>query len=242
MRNTMEREKETAKTKQSGSAAEAVLLGGAVVLVFAVLAAVLAVPVTREGFKSLSAAHPYAMGFAKFALLATAGELLAGRLAKGRFERPPYLGVRFLIWGVIGMWITYMKKIFFLGSGAMMTAGLLPAGKQEGLSRLEHAFYTSATMNLTFGPTFMAVHKVSDTYLQLRFESRGIGKRVTLNRVIETVDWHRFVSFTLGKTVPLFWIPAHTVTFLLPEAYQVVLAALLSVVLGVLLNWRSRKA
>ena len=98
-----------------------------------------------------------------------------------------------------------------------MSAGLLPGGKLadgDFLKTLIRAFATSATMNLTFGPTFMAVHKCSDTYLALRAQN---GKGPRLSEVIDGVDWKRFVSFTLFKTVPIFWIPAHTLTFLLPD-------------------------
>ena len=42
------------------------------------------------------------------------------------------------------------------------------------------------------------------------------------------------------KTVPLFWIPMHTVTFLLPAEYQVMMAAALSVALGVILSLGNR--
>jgi len=198
-----------------------------VIAVFVLFGAVLLIPQSREVFKALSGGHPYLMGFAKFALLATAGELIASAMKHGQMAKPPYLAARFLIWGVIGVWITYMMKVFYAGTGALMESGMLP-----GKSTLLHAFYTAATMNLTFGPTFMAVHKCSDTYLQLRSQQ----KKVTLKQVIQAVDWHGFVSFTVLKTVPLFWIPAHTVTFLLPAEYQVMLAAFLSVALGVLLN------
>ncbi len=52
------------------------------------------------------------------------------------------------------------------------------------------------------------------------------------------MDWHGFVSFTLFKTIPLFWIPAHTLTFLLPPEYQVIAAAALSIALGIILSLR----
>ncbi len=211
-----------------------------VIAVFALFAGVLAIPATREVFEILSGNHPYLMGFVKFALLATAGELIAIKMASGKFAKPVYLIARIVIWGLIGIWITYMMKIFFLGSGAMMAAGLLPGGKlaPDHIGyKLIRAFATAATMNLTFGPTFMAVHKCSDTYLALRAEK---GKGVKLGEVIDAVDWKRFVSFTLFKTVPIFWIPAHTLTFLLPAEYQVMLAALLSVALGIILNFKKK--
>lgn len=211
-----------------------------VIAVFALFAGVLAIPATREVFESLSGDHPYLMGFVKFGLLATAGELIAIKMASGKFAKPVYLIARIVIWGLIGVWITYMMKIFFIGSGAMMTAGLLPGGDlaPAGLGyKLIRAFATAATMNLTFGPTFMAVHKCSDTYLALRAQN---GKGVKLGQVIDAIDWKRFVSFTLFKTVPIFWIPAHTLTFLLPAEYQVMLAALLSVALGIILNFKKK--
>lgn len=213
---------------------------GFVIAVFALFAAVLIIPQSREVFEDLSANHPYIMGFIKFALLATAGELISIKMASGKFGKPVYLIARIVIWGLIGIWITYMMKIFFLGSGTMMSVGLLPGGKlaADGIwYKLIRAFATAATMNLTFGPTFMAVHKCSDTYLALRAEN---GKGVKLSQVVDTVDWKRFVSFTLFKTVPLFWIPAHTLTFLLPSEYQVMLAALLSVALGIILNFKKK--
>ena len=215
---------------------------GLVISVFALFAAVLIIPSSREVFEKLSGSHPYLMGFVKFALLATAGELIAIKMATGKFSKPCYLIARIVIWGLIGIWITYMMKIFFLGSGAMISAGLLPGNQLAPNSvgyKLIRAFATAATMNLTFGPTFMAVHKCSDTYLALRAQK---GKGVKLAEVIDAVDWKRFVSFTLFKTVPLFWIPAHTVTFMLPSEYQVMLAALLSVALGIILNFKKKSS
>lgn len=207
--------------------------------VFAAFAAVLAIPASREVFKELSNTHPYIMGFVKFAFLATAGEMIALRMSSGEWRKPACVVARFVIWGVIGVWITYMMKIFYIGSGAMMEKGLLPGGAVGGFAQtFLHALYTSVTMNVSYAPTFMALHKCSDAYLEMRAcgeRKNGIGK------VIDSVDWKGFASFTIAKTVPFFWIPAHTVTFLLPSEYQVMLAALLSVALGIILNLNKRK-
>ncbi|MBO5756843.1 MAG: hypothetical protein J6S28_04025 [Clostridia bacterium] len=210
-----------------------------VVLSLCGFAAILIVPASREVFKLLSTSHPYLMGFVKFSALATAGELLALRLAKKDWVLPSYVWARFLIWGIIGVWITYMMKIFGAGVGALMQSGLLPCPENALLHSFVKAFMISATMNLSFGPTFMALHKCSDTYLDMR----ATGKRhITLANVIHKVDWERFASFTLLKTVPLFWIPAHTVTFMLPAEYQVAMAAALSVALGIILNLKRKKS
>ena len=210
-----------------------------VVLSLAGFAAILIIPASREVFKTLSNTHPYLMGFAKFAVLATAGELLAVRLARKEWTLPSYIWARFIIWGLIGIWITYMMKIFGAGVGALMQSGLLPCPQNAFLNTFIKALFISATMNLSFGPTFMALHKCSDTYLDIR----ATGKRkITLANVIHKVDWEKFASFTLLKTVPLFWIPAHTVTFMLPAEYQVAMAAALSVALGIILNLKRKKS
>ena len=215
-----------------------ILIIGYVVLALCSFAAILIIPASREVFKTLSSTHPYIMGFIKFAILATAGELLAIRLAKKQWALPSYVWARFLIWGVIGIWITYMMKIFGAGVDALMGAGLLPTAQNALFNSFIKAFFISATMNLSFGPTFMALHKCSDTYLDIR----ATGKRkISIANVIHKVDWEKFATFTLLRTVPLFWIPAHTVTLMLPAEYQVAMAAFLSVALGIILNLKRKK-
>jgi hypothetical protein len=205
----------------------------------AVLAAVTAffiIPATNKVFVSLTAAHPYGMGFLKFAILATMGELLARRMGSGKWHRPAGLVWRILIWGLIGVAITFMFSFFSLGAAAMIEKGLLPAGS-GWLKKLLQAFYTSAIMNLTFGPVFMAAHRISDTYLDLHAQ----GNKPGMKAVLAAIDWLGFLDFVVGKTIPLWWIPAHTVTFLLPGEYRVLVAAYLSIVLGVILIYARRK-
>ena len=210
-----------------------VIAGIASIIIVCAFAAVLVIPSAREVFKGLSTGHPYIMGFVKFGLLATAGEVFAMMIRRKGWAAPYYIGWRILIWGLIGVAITFMMKTYSLGVAGLMDARLLP-GKGEGFwSRLLKAFYTAAVMNLTFGPTFMATHKCTDKYLELRH--CGV-KKPGLKGVVNGVDWHGFVGFTLFKTIPLFWIPAHTLTFMLPAEYQVMMAAALSIALGIILS------
>ena len=181
--------------------------------VLAAFAAVLIIPQSREVFKSLSSAHPYIMGFIKFGLLATVGEVLALRLRKKAWVLPVYTVWRVIIWGLIGVAITFMMKTYSFGVAGLVESGYLPGAKAEFWNKL-----------------------LCDRYLELRAEGT---KKPGLRRVIETVDWHKFVSFTLFKTIPLFWIPAHTLTFMLPPEYQVIAAATLSIALGIILSLKS---
>ncbi len=203
---------------------------------FAILAAfalILIIPASREVFKQLSGDHPYIMGFIKFALLATVGEILALRIRKKEWSLPVYVVWRLIIWGLIGIAITFMMKLYTNGVVSMMEKKLLP-GPDEGFwKEFLRAFYTAALMNLTFGPVFMAFHKCTDKYLELRAGGR---KKPGLKGIVNDIDWHGFISFTVLKTIPFFWIPAHTATFLLPPEYQVIAAAALSIALGIILS------
>lgn len=205
-----------------------------VIAVLVTFAAILIIPQSREWFKAVSGSHPFFMGFAKFALLATAGELIAAMLNKGGFTLPVKLVWRFLIWGLIGVWITFMMKVYGAAAASLMSNSTLPGGSSAFLK----ALYTSVMMNTTFGPTFMAVHKCTDKLLELR----AAGQPAGLKAVVNGIDWSVFAGFTIAKTVPFFWIPAHTVTFLLPAEYQVIMAAALSVALGIILSLSRRKA
>ncbi|MBO5928515.1 MAG: Mpv17/PMP22 family protein [Clostridia bacterium] len=197
-----------------------------------IFTAVLVFEPSREVFKELSSSHAYIMGFIKFALLATAGELIAASITCKQPTVPVKIVWRFIIWGLIGIWITFMMKIYSAAVGGLMANELLPGGNSVFLK----ALYTSVVMNTTFGPTFMAIHKCTDKLLELKAKKES----ASLSAVITGVDWTVFVNFTLLKTVPLFWIPAHTVTFLLPPEYQVMMAAALSIALGIILSMGNR--
>ncbi|MDR7867168.1 MAG: hypothetical protein RIN56_10135 [Sporomusaceae bacterium] len=205
-----------------------------------VIVLVLALPDTRQAFVGLSTAYPYMMGFAKFVVLATMGELLALRITVGQWRRPVGLWMRAAVWGVLGMAITLMFQVFSTGVVAAIAKGMLPGG-YSATATFVTAFLISTVMNLAFAPTFMAFHRVTDTYIDLADGKLANLARVELKTVIGRIDWHGFVSFVVVRTLPLFWIPAHTVTFLLPPEFRVLMAAFLSIALGGILAFAKRK-
>lgn len=162
------------------------------------------------------------------------GELLARRIVVGEWEKPSGLLFRALIWGFLGMVIVAIFSIFSIGVTGLVEKGMLP-GKG---SVFVTAFLISAIMNTTFAPCMMMFHRYTDTWIDLK-HSRG-GK-ITSKDVVTAIDWNGFVSFVLFKTVPLFWIPAHTITFMLPGEYRVLMAAFLSIALGAILAFSKKK-
>jgi Mpv17 / PMP22 family. len=208
----------------------------------AIIIILLLLPATHGMYLEVNRTHPYIMGFVKVSILATMGELLAARIAAGKYKCRPGNICRFVVWGFLGMTFVLVFDLFANGVSASMNKGFLPAlHTVPWVSALLQAFFTSALMNLIFGPSFMLLHRITDTYIEI-----GNGKmkrilKVSLEDVIKKIDWQRFISFTLFKTIPFFWIPMHTVMFLLMPEYRVLMAAFLSIALGVILSFAGRK-
>lgn len=204
-------------------------------LVLVMLIAILVVPVTHTAFMQFTTQHPYLGGFIKFGILATMGELLAIRIVSGEWNIPKGVLYRALIWGFLGMVIVLVFDVFGSGVNAALSKGMLP-GKG---SKFAFAFFVSAIMNMTFAPTMMAFHRITDTYLDLKYQ--GDNKKITIGDVVRKVQWDGFVSFVILKTIPIFWIPAHTITFMVSPEYRVLVAASLSMALGLILAFAKKK-
>lgn len=192
-------------------------------------------PPTHAIFNAATVSHPYLMGFTKFFILATMGELMAIRIVTGDYKKPVGLLQRAVIWGIIGFGIVAIFGIFSGGVTGLVEKGLLP-GKGNAILT---AFFISAFMNTCFAPAMMIGHRITDTWIDLAYA--GKGKKVTLKDITSTIDWNNLVGFVLFKTIPFFWIPAHTITFLLPAEYRVLMAAFLSIALGAILAFSKRK-
>lgn len=193
------------------------------------------IPVTRTIFENLTRDYPYLMGFLKTSILASMGERLVHRIRSGHYFGDSGILYKGIVWGFLGMVFVLIFKVFAGGVAVAQDAHLLPAATGF-FGTLLSAFLISAIMNIFFAPTFMIFHRITDNYIEL-----GEGRikkiiKVPFQNVIERIDFLVFFRFIIFMTIPLFWIPAHTVTFMLPEDYRVLMAAYLSIVLGVLLS------
>jgi hypothetical protein len=203
------------------------------------IAFLLLYPATHELFVRLTKGYPYIMGFVKVAILATMGELLTLRIITGKWRQPFGLPYRAFVWGLLGTSFVLVFEIFASGTMVAINKGLLPSGAGV-VAQVLPALFTSAAMNLVFAPTMMAFHRITDTYIDLAQGTPGKLGQVTLQAVVTQINWHNFIGFVIIKTIPLFWIPAHTITFLLPPEYRVLMAALLSIALGVILSFAKK--
>ena len=178
-----------------------------------------------ESVAALTAAHPYAMGFAKFALLATFGECLKNRLLANRWL-PDRVFARALVWGLLGMWLTAAFPFVDGGGRAIVAAQLWPAEPA--------ALWRSVWMNILSGTGFlvMLVHYWVDTMLV----EGPLWPWSVLGRP-ETARWGKIVIVALV----VFWTPMHTVTFLLPSTWRILFAAYLGIALGLILSLAVRR-
>lgn len=202
-------------------------------LLLATIVFVLGNPETREVFKELTLAFPYSMGFAKIAILGTMGELLGGRIVSGHWTLTGIrLHQRFLVWGFLGWVFTAVFPLFSFGVEGLLDADLIPGSGKA----LAAAIWKSLFMNLIFAFPMMVFHRITDSLIE-----RGeLFTRWPLVEVFTAIDW-RNMFHIVGAACLWFWIPAHTVTFMLPPEYRVVCAALLAVALGAILGFAKKR-
>ncbi|MEE0985421.1 MAG: hypothetical protein UH687_07300 [Bacteroidaceae bacterium] len=200
-------------------------------------------------YKDFNAAHGMVMSFLKFAILSTMGEMLGCRISTGRYVTPTF-GVmpRMVVWGVLGMGINMAMIIFSKGTPmfteymGMTSAAESFTAEAFSIDKLWVALAVSVAMNTIFAPVFMTLHKITDAHIAANSGSlRALVTPIPMAQRFASINWEAQWGFVFKKTIPFFWYPAHTITFLLPAEQRVLFAALLGVALGVLLALSAKK-
>lgn len=199
-------------------------------------------------YHTFNASHGMIMSFLKFGILSTLGEMIGLRISSGVYNRKGF-GIlpRMIVWGILGMGINIAMIIFSNGTPEVLRyLGMqdAPEVMQGALSRekILVAFAVSLSMNTFFAPVFMTLHKITDTHILSHGGTlRGFFTPIKMRQILMGLNWGVLWGFVFKKTIPLFWYPAHTITFLLPDNVRVLFAALLGIVLGVLLAIGARK-
>ena len=201
-----------------------------------------------DWYLSFNAEHGMVMSFLKFGILATMGELLGLRISKGVYYFEGF-GVlpRAIVWGILGMGINMAFIVFstgvpaFMGYMGMNNLTEVMAGALTP-EKVLLAFSISVVMNSIFAPVFMTLHKITDMHIMNNGGTlRGLFTPIKMGDIMQNLNWKVQWGFVFKKTIPLFWFPAHTITFLLPGEMRVLFAALLGVLLGVILSVAARK-
>lgn len=189
------------------------------------------------------------MSFIKFATLATLGEVIGLRIKTGNYYEKGF-GIipRAVVWGILGLGIKAAFVIFGVGTPAFLKymgledAPTILKNADFSLLKLVTAFSISVFMNIIFAPIFMTLHRITDMHIASTGGTlKGFFSPIKFEQHFVNLNWKVQWSFVFLKTIPLFWIPAHTITFMLPEQHRVLFAAVLGIVLGVFLAIASIK-
>jgi hypothetical protein len=160
--------------------------------------------------------HPLGSAAIQFAVLGTIGETISFSLRKKKFALPGNLiqmSGKLLAWALLGVIIKYGFAGMKGFTRELLGHNLLPDFMASGIG---WALAVSVFTNLLFGPQMMFFHRLEDNLIMREWNMKGL-----------TTAWW---------TLLWFWIPAHTITFSLPTPYQIGLAAVWSVVLGLILG------
>ena len=174
-----------------------------------------------DAYTAWVASRPLTAAAVQFALLGTLGEVISHLLVTRRAGlpgNPVQMLAKMLGWALLGVIIKYGFAGMKGFNAALVDHHLLPAACGAGLLG---ALTVSVLTNGLFGPQMMAIHRLTDNLILRRRGFAGI------QRAWWTLVW--------------FWIPAHTLTFSLPRDYQVGLAAVWSVVLGIIMGLSAQK-
>jgi hypothetical protein len=193
-------------------------------------------------YKQVNSDHGMLMSFIKFALLATMGEVIGLRIKTGDYNQPGF-GIlpRAIVWGFLGMTVKTAFVIFGTGAPAFLEfMGLQGASDiingSLTPSKILVAFSISASLNLFYAPVLMTFHKITDIHIINNGGTvRGLFTPIKFATIFPAINWSVQWDFIFKKTIPLFWIPMQTINFLCPPQYQILIAALLGIALGVLL-------
>lgn len=164
--------------------------------------------------------NPLLSAAVHFAILGTLGEVISASLMNKKLSlscAPTQMIVKIFAWAALGVFIKYGFAGMKGFTHALIEHHYFPEVFASGIAG---AFLISVLTNLFFGPQMMFVHRLSDNLI--------LGKKdyVGLNKAWWTLLW--------------FWIPAHTITFALPLEYQIGLAALWGMVLGMIMGFTKK--
>ncbi|MFW5645174.1 MAG: Mpv17/PMP22 family protein [Bacteroidota bacterium] len=201
-----------------------------------------------DAYYRFNAEQGLIMSYIKFAILATLGEVIGLRIKTGRYYQKGFgLLPRAFVWGFLGVSVKIAFDIFSAGTPVFLEkAGFENAsaiiGNELTWKKVIVSFCISTALNLFYAPVLMTFHKITDSHiLRTGGSMKQFFQPIAFADILQNIDWDVQWNFVFKKTILLFWIPAQTITFLLPEEFRILFAAFLGVVLGVLLAVASLK-
>ena len=172
-----------------------------------------------NSYVELVKAYPIYSAMIQFAVLGTFGDIISKWMQQGNVFMPYKVSILFLKmleWAFLAITIKYAFVGFHGFVDSLVSHQLVPE-----LGLFGTAFTVSVTMNLQFGLLLVILHRFLDNLIAQQ------NNWINIDKGMWSLIW--------------FWIPAHTITFMLDKPYQIGLAAIWSVVLGFILGYYNRE-
>lgn len=172
-----------------------------------------------NGYIEFVKTYPIISAMIQFAILGTLGDIVSFWIIRKKFVLPYKMKIIFLKifeWALLAIFIKYA----FIGFNGFVES-LIAHNYLPNLSGIGKSFAISTSMNLQFGPFLVLMHRLLDNLIAKQNHWKNIDKG------FYSLIW--------------FWIPAHTITFILPKEFQIGLAAIWSLALGIILGFYNRK-
>lgn len=166
---------------------------------------------------------PIISAMLQFAILGTFGDLISLWIIEKKIFIPykaATIILKMLEWALLAVMIKYAFIGFHGFVEKLVLLNYLP--QSDGIGK---SFTISLVMNLQFGPLLVIVHRLLENFVVERTNPKTVWNN--LDKSLYSLLW--------------FWLPAHTITFLLPQEYQIGLAAVWSLALGIILGFFNRK-
>ena len=171
-----------------------------------------------NSYVELVKAYPIYSAMIQFAVLGTFGDIISKWMQQGKVFMPYKVSILFLKmleWAFLAITIKYAFVGFQGFVDSLVSHQLVPE-----LGLFGTAFTVSVTMNLQFGLLLVILHRFLDNLIAQQ------NNWINIDKGMWSLIW--------------FWIPAHTITFMLDKPYQIGLAAVWSVVLGLILGYYNK--
>lgn len=185
-----------------------------------------------QAYVRVNSEHAFAAAFVQFLILGMLGEVLSTIVRTGQ-RRYPFsaakTALKMLGWGLLGVYIKVMFLTAVAGVKSLAAHGYLPKAVLAPQSLGENilaALVVSTLLNVLLGPSMMILHRVTDNAIDRLLDGQS-GGWAGLDRSLKTLLW--------------LWIPLHTFTFTQAKELRIGIAAVLSLLLGLVLGWFNRQ-
>ena len=171
-----------------------------------------------ESYVNFVRSFPLLSAMLQFAILGTLGDIISKWLQSGKIYLPFRKRIIILkmgAWAILAITIKYAFVGYQGFVDSLIEYKLLPE-----LSVFTRALAVSVLMNLQFGLFLVLFHRLLDNIIA------SVKNWQHLDKGFYSLIW--------------FWIPAHTITFMLDKPYQIGLAAVWSLMLGLILGYYNK--